>query len=104
VIYVADKLRRIPESGITRRAIVLASDGVDTVSHSTLQQAQMAAARAEVMIFPLTTTQSLSDPNGDGNAIFKQLASATGGSMLPAYNQARLSSSLSEIAKTLRNQ
>jgi len=104
IIYAADKLRRIPESGITRRAIVLLTDGVDTVGRSTLSQAQAAAARDEVMIFSLTTNMAEVYPNSPGDAVLKQLALATGGMMLPANDEARLSASLRNIEKALRNQ
>jgi VWFA-related protein len=104
VIYAADKLRRIPESGITRRAIVLVTDGVDTVSGSTLLEVQAAATRDEVMIFSLTTNTSDGDPSSQGDAILKQLASASGGVMLPAQNEGRMSSSLRTIERTLHNQ
>jgi Mg-chelatase subunit ChlD len=77
VVYAADKLRRIPESGITRRAIVLVSDGVDTVKHSTLPQAE--AARGEVIIFSLTTNTSEIDRDAEGDKVLKQLALSTGG-------------------------
>jgi VWFA-related protein len=104
VIYAAQKLRQIPENGITRRAIVLVSDGVDTIGHSTLTQAQAAAARAEAMIFSLTTNVSEFDENADGDAMLKQLAVATGGRLLPAYDEWRLLSAFQGIERTLRNQ
>ena len=104
VIYAAEKLRRIPESGITRRAIVLVSDGVDTVNRASLLQAQAAVARAEVVIFSLTTNMSELEPNAEGDAVLRQLAVSTGGSMLPAHDEVRLSSSLRNVEKPLRNQ
>jgi Ca-activated chloride channel homolog len=104
VIYAAEKLRRVPEAGITRRAIVLVSDGVDTVKGSSLLQAQAAVARAEVMIFSLTTNTSGLEPNTQGDTVLRQLAISTGGSMLPAHDEARFSSSLRNVEKALRNQ
>ena len=104
VIYAADHLRRMPESGITRRAIVLVSDGVDTVSRSTLAQAQAAAARAETMIFSLSSNLTNGGPEEPGDKCLKQLSSSTGGVMLPAGDQARLSLSFRNIEKALHNQ
>lgn len=104
VIYAAEKLRRVPEAGITRRAIVLVSDGVNTVNGSSLLQAQAAVALAEVMIFSLTTNTSELEINARGDAVLRQLAISTGGSMLPAHDEARLSSSLRNVEKALRNQ
>jgi VWFA-related protein len=104
VIYAADHLRRMPESGITRRAIVLVSDGVDTVGRSTLAQAQAAAARAEATIFSLSSNISTSGPEEPGDKCLKQLSSFTGGVMLPASDEARLSSSFRNIEKALHSQ
>jgi Ca-activated chloride channel homolog len=102
VTYACDKLRRTPEEGITRRAIVLISDGEDTVSRFTLAEARLAATRAAVMIFSLSTNEA--DPGSEGDAVLMQLALATGGKFLPAYNDVRLYFSLRKIEKTLRNQ
>jgi Ca-activated chloride channel family protein len=74
IIYAADQLHRIPESGITRRAMVLVSDGVDTVGRSSLSQAEAAAARAEAMIFSLSTNQSDDEPDAQGEKILKQVS------------------------------
>jgi Ca-activated chloride channel family protein len=104
IIYAAEQLHRIPESGITRRAIVLVSDGVDTVGRSTLPQAQAMAARAESMIFCLTTNTSTPGHEEQGDKVLKQLSSSTGGVMLPANDEPRLSSSLRNIEKALHNQ
>ncbi len=105
VLYAADKLRRLQESGITRRAIVLVSDGMDTVNRSTLKQAEAAVAQAEVMIFCLSDNPTEFELNdAKGNAVLKQLAASTGGSVLPAYDELRLVSSLRNVEKALRNQ
>lgn len=104
VIYASERLRKIPESGITRRSIVIISDGVDTVKRSTLQQAEEAASKCEVLIFSLTTNISELEPNSQGDAVLKELASSTGGSLLYAHDEQRMSSALHDIEKALRNQ
>lgn len=104
VIYACQKLGRIPESQTSRRAIVLISDGVDTVHRSTLQQAKQAAARAQVMIFSLTTNQSQLEPNGQGDAVLRDLADSTGGALLAAHDEDRLAASFHNLEKALRNQ
>ena len=104
VIYAADKLRRMSEHQITRRAIVLISDGVDTVHRSTLQQAQQEASRAQVMIFSLSTNVSELDTNGGGDEVLRQLAGGTGGALLAAHDETRLDSALRNVQKALRNQ
>jgi len=45
IIYASEKLHHMGENQLTRRAIVLISDGVDTVNGSTLQQAESGASR-----------------------------------------------------------
>jgi VWFA-related protein len=104
VVYASEKLRDLPESQITRRAIVLISDGVDTVHHSTLEQAQQAASRSQVMLFALTTNESDLDPNASGDKILQQLAASTGGAMLAAHDEGRLTSAFNSVQKALRNQ
>jgi Ca-activated chloride channel homolog len=104
VIYACEKLRQISESQITRRAIVLLSDGVDTVHSSTLQQAEQAASRAQVMLFSLTTNESQLDANSDGDKVLRELAQSTGGALLAADNEGRLAFAFKAVEKALRNQ
>jgi len=104
VIYACDKLRQLPETQITRRAIVLISDGVDTVHRATLQEAEQAASRAQVMIFSLSTNYSEFDANGEGDEILRQLSASTGGALLQAHDEGRLDSAFRNIQKALRNQ
>jgi VWFA-related protein len=92
------------ENQLTRRAIVLISDGVDTVNGSTLQQAEKAASRAEVMIFALSTNYSGDDPNGNGDGVLKELAATTGGTLLQAHEESQLASAFHSVEKALRNQ
>jgi VWFA-related protein len=104
VIYASDKLRHLPERQITRRAIVLISDGVDTMHRSTLHQAEQEASRAEVMIFSLSTNFAETDANGEGDRVLNELAASTGGALLTAYDETRLDSALRRVQKALRNQ
>lgn len=104
VIYACDKLRRLSEHQITRRAIVLISDGVDTVHRSTLLQAEQAASHAQVMIFSLSTNYSDLDANGEGDEVLRQLAASTGGALLPAHDEGHLDSAFRNVQKALRNQ
>jgi Ca-activated chloride channel family protein len=104
VIYASEKLHRMGENQLTRRAIVLISDGVDTVNSSTLQQAEKAASHAEVMIFALSTNYSANDPNGNGDDVLKELASTTGGTLLQAHEESQLAAAFRNVEKALRNQ
>jgi len=104
VIYACEQLRRMPENQITRRAIVLISDGVDTVRRSTLQQSEQAVARAQVMLFSLSTNLSAADANASGDLVLRELAASTGGALMGAHDQNRLSSALRSVQKALRSQ
>lgn len=103
VIAAAEKLRRIPEDGLTRRAIVLISDGVDTVDRSTLQQAEQAVSRADAILFALTTN-SERDADHEGDAVLKQLAQSSGGALLPARKEEQFTAAFRNVEKALRNQ
>jgi VWFA-related protein len=104
VIYASARLRKIAEKGITRRAVVIVSDGVDTVHRATLEKAKEAAARDDVMIFALTTNFSELDPNGEGDAVLRELATSTGGALLPAQDETRLYAAFHNVEKALRSQ
>jgi len=104
VIYASDKLRHLSERQITRRAIVLISDGVDTMHRSTLQQAEQEASRAEVMIFSLSTNFAETDANAEGDRVLRELAATTGGALLTAHDETRLDAALQNVQKALRNQ
>lgn len=104
VIYGCNRLRDLTERQITRRAIILISDGVDTLHHASLGQAQQAASRSEVTIFALSTNFSELDLNGKGDAVLRELASASGGVLLPAHDEAHLGSAFRNVEKALRNQ
>ncbi len=82
VIYACEKLRQFPENQLTRRGIVLLSDGVDTVHRSTLEEAREAAARAQTVIFSVST----------------------GGMFLAGGNEDQIHAAFRDIQKALRNQ
>jgi Ca-activated chloride channel family protein len=104
VMYACEKLRHLPQNQVTRRAIVLISDGVDTVHHSTLQEAEQEAYEAQVMLFSLSTNQSELDANGTGDQVLRELAASTGGTLLSAHDEGRLNSAFQSVQKALRNQ
>lgn len=104
VIYACDRLRDMPEGQITRRAIILISDGVDTVHGSNLRQAEQEASRSEVMIFSLTTNYSRDEANGQGDEVLQELSASTGGTLLPAHEDGQLQSAFRKVEKALRSQ
>jgi VWFA-related protein len=104
VIYASEKLRQFPENQLTRRGIVLLSDGVDTVHRSTLEQAREAAARAQTVIFSVSTNISQFDPDAEGDLILKDLAESTGGMFLAGGNEDQIHAAFHDVQKALRNQ
>ena len=104
IIYASEKLRQMPEHQLTRRGIILISDGVDTVKHSTLEQAQQAAARAEVMVFSVSTNNSDFEANAEGDIALKELSAASGGVLFKGHADGDLQIAFQKVAKALRNQ
>lgn len=58
IVAASRKLREESGGEVTRRAIILLTDGYDTQSRSILRDAQLEAARAEVSVFALNTSLS----------------------------------------------
>jgi Ca-activated chloride channel family protein len=104
IIEAAHRLRKIPETQLTRRAIILISDGMDTVNRASLGDAEQAASRADVMIFALTTNPSPIQAAGEGDAVLRRLAESTGGDLLPAREEERFASAFAKVEQALRNQ
>ena len=104
IIYAAHQLRLYPEKQLTRRGIVVLSDGVDTVRRSTLEDAREAAARAEAMIFSVSTNISALDMNPEGDAALRSLAQWSGGTLLKGGDEDNVQMAFREVEKALRNQ
>jgi Ca-activated chloride channel homolog len=104
IISASEKLREYPEKQLTRRGIILLSDGVDTVKRSTLEQAEEAAARAQAMIFSVSTDVSEFDRNPEGDAVLKNLAQASGGIFLKGGNEDDIHVAFRDVEKALRSQ
>jgi Ca-activated chloride channel family protein len=104
IIYASEKLRQIPEHQLTRRGVVLLSDGVDTVHRSTLEQAKEAAARAGVMVFSVSTNFLQDDSNEAGDRTLKDLAESTGGMFLSGGDEDKIRDAFRDVEKALRHQ
>jgi len=104
IIYASEKLRQFPENQLTRRGIVLLSDGVDTVHRSTLEQAREAAARAQTVIFSVSTNILQFEPDAEGDPILKDLAESTGGMFLTGGDEDQIHAAFHYVQKALRNQ
>jgi Ca-activated chloride channel homolog len=104
VIFACDKLRQQGESRVTRRAIILISDGVDTKSKAILRDAEEAAARSDVVIYALSTNNLEETRHPKGDAVMDLLTEPTGGHILPAREEDDLKHAFVEIEKALRSQ
>ncbi|MBA3914851.1 MAG: VWA domain-containing protein [Acidobacteriales bacterium] len=102
VVAASRKLREDRTGEVTRRAIILLTDGYDTQSRAILRDAQLEAARAEVSIFALNT--SLSRVYNRGTAVLEMLCNPTGGHLLEAREKADLSAAFARIEEALRSQ
>src|SRR3989442_8319057 len=72
-----DKLLKQEQVGPVRRAIILLSDGEDNLSHVTREEAIDMAARAEVIVYTIST--NISGMKGKGDKVVERIADTTGG-------------------------
>ena len=104
VIRASNKLRTSNSGVITRKAIVLISDGMDTASKSILNDAVLAAERAEAVVYVLSTNDLREEKYPKGDAIMDLIAKPTGGHILQAREKEDLKHGFAEIEKALRSQ
>lgn len=97
-----DKLLKAPQTGPTRRAIILLSDGDDNQSHVTREEAIEMAQRAEVIVYAISTNISGSGSHGD--KILERIAEATGGRAFFPFQLREVSNAFTEIQAELRSQ
>jgi len=104
VIFACDKLRERATDVITRPVIILITDGDDNSSKSIMYDAQQAAARAEVILFALSTNQLTPDYYPKGEAVLDLLARSSGGRILPAHQDSDLARAFAQIEQSLRSE
>jgi Ca-activated chloride channel homolog len=106
IVAASDKLHKTAEPYITRRVIILITDGQNTKERTALlSDAQDAAIRADTILFALNTESS--GPPGHytrGEAVLDLLTHATGGMVLGASGPADLKEAFKKMEKLLRNQ
>jgi len=104
IIRASNKLRATSNGTITRKAIILITDGMDTASKSNLNDAVQAAERAEAVVYVLSTNDLRENPHPKGDQVLAELATPTGGHILPAREESELKYGFSHIEKALRSQ
>lgn len=85
-----------------RRAIVILSDGDDTQSTMTREQALEMALKADVVIYAIST--NITRIESEGDRILKYLAEKTGGMTFFPFKVSDLTQSFENIANELRSQ
>jgi Ca-activated chloride channel family protein len=97
-----DKLLKQEQTGPVRRAIILLSDGDDNQSHVTREEAIEMAARAEVIVYTIST--NISGMKGKGDKVLERIAEATGGRAFFPFQMRDVSDSFLSIQEELRSQ
>jgi VWFA-related protein len=102
-IYFAgkDALKEQPPEKF-RRAMVILSDGSDTHSRYTREQALEMAQKADVVIYTISTNNS--GQENDGDKILRYFAQETGGQVFIPFKASDLNQSFENIANELRHQ
>jgi VWFA-related protein len=103
-IYYAcrDKLMQDKSPGVTRRAIILLSDGDDNQSRISREEAVEMAQRAEVIIYAISTNTSGQKTRGD--KILEHFADETGGKAFFPFKIQDVADAFSQIQDELRSQ
>jgi len=97
-----DKLLKKGQTGPTRRAIILLSDGEDNLSHVTREEAIEMAQRADAIVYTIST--NVSGTKGAGDKVLERIADATGGRAFFPFQIRDVSNAFSEIQEELRSQ
>jgi VWFA-related protein len=97
-----DKLLKQEQVGPVRRAIILLSDGEDNLSHVTREEAIDMAARAEVIVYTIST--NISGMKGGGDKVLERIADATGGRAFFPFQMRDVSDAFLSIQEELRSQ
>lgn len=97
-----DKLLKQEQTGPVRRAIILLSDGDDNLSHVTREEAIEMAARAEVIVYTIST--NISGMKDKGDKVLERIAEATGGRAFFPFQMRDVSDAFLSIQEELRSQ
>jgi Ca-activated chloride channel family protein len=97
-----DKLVKQAQSGPTRRAIILLSDGDDNQSHVTREEAIEMAQRAEAIVYTIST--NISGTKKQGDKVLERIADATGGRAFFPFQLRNVADAFAEIQEELRSQ
>ncbi|HEY6768880.1 MAG TPA: VWA domain-containing protein [Candidatus Sulfotelmatobacter sp.] len=97
-----DKLLKAARATQTRRAIILLSDGDDTHSHVSREEAIEMAQRAEAIVYTIST--NVSGTKGPGDKVMERIAEATGGRAFFPFQIRDVADAFAAIQDELRSQ
>jgi len=92
-----------------RKAMIILSDGDDSASEATLQQATEMALRAETIVFAISVTQGgffgvNTGERKEGDSVLKEIANETGGRIFFPFQVEDLDEAFRQINQELRSQ
>jgi VWFA-related protein len=102
VVSACERLREADETNVSRRAIILVTDGADNRSLKTLEEAQDAALRSGVVIYAISTNPWSTPTLGD--KVLNSMTLASGGRVLPGRSSKDVSHAFAKLEEELRSQ
>ena len=93
------------DNSVTRRIMILISDGEENTSKATLDETIIGALKAEASIYSINVSPAkFSEEGKQGTAILKRLAEATGGIYLAVREDDNAGGAFNKIRRELRSQ
>jgi len=102
IFFASDRLTKEQPREKFRRAMIVISDGDDTQSRYTRDQALEMAQKADIVIYAIST--DMSRAGSEGELVLKYLAAETGGETFFPFKPEDLDQSFENIANELRHQ
>jgi len=103
VVLGSMKLAEEPEDRPLRHVLMVITDGVDNQSHCSLQAAEQAAVKSEAVVLALDSSLPSGQKTAGAKAL-ADLATSSGGFVLPAQEKSELKAALQKAEIFLRNQ
>jgi VWFA-related protein len=102
VVAACEKLREGDETTVSRRAVILVTDGADNRSQKSLEEVQDAALRAGVVIYAISTNPWSTPTLGD--KVLNSMTLASGGRVLPGHSSKDVTRAFAKLEEELRSQ
>jgi VWFA-related protein len=104
VAFASSELAKANDNQVTRRAIILITDGGDNRSHWTLEGAARTALQNESAVYVLSANLNWTGKPDTADIAMSRLAESTGGTFVHAFDEDAMTSAFSKTAKGLRSQ